>query len=196
MTDLELMQAIHGTWDGEISAAVYGTPVPAKFVAALVANESRGNADAVRFEPAVFAALAEVILGKRAAYNPPGIAHPLGAVDLLNYVEPAAVSDFTDCLGRLAELATSRNLTQIMGWHFVEMAKAMPGALLAADFYLRFTVELVVYFANHYSLDTSKDFPELLRSWNTGKPDGQTFDPAYVPNGINRMDLYGSLTGA
>lgn len=188
--DLVLMQAIKNTWGPDILEAVDSTPIPAEFVAALIANESGGKADAERFESGVFARLAEVMLGKRKAYSPVGIQHPLGRVELLDYVEPAGTSDFADCLNRLAELATSRGLTQIMGWHAVEMSRVMPGPQLTPTFYLHFTGELLVYFANHYTLDLGKDFEPLLRCWNTGKPDGETFDPNYVPHGLHRMDLY------
>lgn len=190
MSNQQLMQRIRSSWAGEIAAAVETTNIPADFLAALIANESGGNADAVRFEPMVFAELAEVILGTRKHYSPAGIQHPLERPELLAYVEPGEVSDFTDCLERLAELSTSRGLTQIMGWHAVEMAKPMPSGLWAAADYLHFTAELLTYFANKYTLDVSKDFPELLRCWNTGKPDGTTFDPHYVSNGLSRMDVY------
>ncbi len=195
MTDpqVALMTIVRGHWREDIAAAVDQTIVPAKFLAALIANETGGNAEAVRFEPAVFSELAEVILGKRKTYSPAGIQHPLVRTELLNYVEPAGTSDFTDCLDRLSELATSRGLTQIMGWHFVEMARPMPGPMLTPTAYLQFTVELLAYFASRYSLDQSKNFPELLRSWNTGKPGGQTFDPHYVSNGLTRMEVYAEL---
>jgi len=187
------MQVIRGQWKEDLAAAVATTVVPVTFLAALVANETGGNADAIRFEPAVFSELAEVVLGKRKAYTPAGIQHPLVRTELLNYVEPAGMSDFTDCLDRLAELATSRGLTQIMGWHAVEMARPMPTPILMPTYYLQFTVELLAYFANRYKLDQSQNFPELFRCWNAGKPEGPTFDPHYVSNGLTRMDLYAQL---
>jgi|SRR5882724_1223993 len=195
MTDpqVALMRIVRGHWRADIAAAVESTIVPAAFLAALVANETGGNAQAVRFEPAVFSELAEVILGKRKAYSPRGVQHPLMRPELLNYIEPPGTSDFADCLERLAELATSRGLTQIMGWHSVEMARPTPGPQLTPTFYLHFTVELLAYFASHYTLDQAKDFPELFRCWNTGEPDGQTFDPHYVSNGLSRMDVYAQL---
>src|SRR2546429_324515 len=111
------MQIIRGHWQEDIAAVVTTTVVPPTFLAALIANESGGNAEAVRFEPGVFHELAEVILGKRKSYSPAGIQHALMRTELLNYIEPAdgPNDDFTDCLVRLAELSTSRGLTQIMG---------------------------------------------------------------------------------
>jgi hypothetical protein len=192
--DTALMQIIRGHWTTDLQAAVYQTIVTEPFLAALVANETGGDSAAVRFESGVFSELAEVILGKRKAYSPPGIQHPLVRTELLNYVEPSGMSDFSDCLERLAELATSRGLTQIMGWHAVEMSRPMPGPVLTPSYFLQFTVELLGYFANRYMLDQSKDFAELFRCWNTGKPDGATFDPHYVSNGLARMDLYAKIT--
>jgi len=193
-TDAVLMDKIKSEWQTEIVAAIETTAISESFLAALIANESGGDEKAERFEPGVFASLAEVLLGQRKTYAPAGIQHPLGQVELLDYIEPAGVNDFIDCLSRLAELATSRNLTQIMGWHFVEMRQTMPVPMLSgATIYLGFTAELLVYFANKYGLDLSKDFTQLFRCWNTGKPDGQTFDPHYVPNGLDRMELYSGL---
>jgi hypothetical protein len=196
MTDAEhaLMQSIKDRWHAMIVTAVNEALLPASFVAALIANESRGKEDAVRFEPHVFSELAEVILGKRPHYKPQGIARPLDRTDLLDYIEqPDPGLLFPEQLARLAELATSRSLTQIMGWHAVEMNKPMPGLHWQPADYLNFTGELLAYFANRYSLDLSKDFPALFRCWNTGEPSGQTFDPHYVSNGLSRMDLYAQL---
>lgn len=193
--ELHLLQLIKSHWSSDILEAVGETPIAPEFVAALIANESGGNSNAVRFEKNVFASLAEVILGKLHAFAPTGVQHPLGRVELLDYVEPTGISDFADCLERLAELATSRGLTQIMGWHAVEMSREMPGPQLTPTFYLHWTGELLVYFANHYALDLTRDFEKLFRCWNTGKPDGVTFDPHYVENGLRRIDLYRGLGG-
>jgi len=34
----------------------------------------------------------------------------------------------------------------------------------------------------------------LFRCWNTGRPDGKTADPAYVENGLRRMEIYREQT--
>jgi hypothetical protein len=186
MTDADtvLMQRIKSSWHAEIEAAIDGTIIPEAFLGALIANESAGNAKAERFEPVVFAQLAEVLLGTRMEYN------GLTKAALLVYIER---SDFTDSLRNLAELATSRNLTQIMGWHFPALSEPMPGETLLAAIYLNMTVKLLTIAANDFELDLSKDFPQLLRCWNTGRPDGKTYDPQYVPNALKRMAIYGTL---
>ncbi len=58
MTDQQLMQAIKSKWGEDISAAVSASSLPASFLAALIANESGGNDQATRYEPAVFSRLA------------------------------------------------------------------------------------------------------------------------------------------
>lgn len=202
MSDTELMQQIFDKYHaGILAPAAAGKPLPESFLAALVANESGGNPNALRFEPAVFLALGEVLIGQKAHYFPSGASHPLGNLDLLAYVSPedtgvvalGFTGDFTMRLKRLQQLATSYGLTQIMGWHAIEMAKPF-GVLTGGPVgQIGFTVELLTYFANRYSLNMAADFEALLRCWNTGKPTGTTFDLAYVPNGLHRMGLYEAL---
>jgi hypothetical protein len=205
MSDADLMQQIFNKYHGGILApAVTGKALPESFLAALVANESGGNSSVTRFEPAVFLALAEVLIATKSSYSPAGIAHPLGAADLISYAWPAdgvppgvatppIAGGFMSGLKRLQQLATSYGLTQIMGWHAIEMSKSF-GVLTGGPVgQIGFTVELLTYFANRYTLDMSRDFEQLFRCWNTGQPLGATFDIAYVPNGLHRMGVYDSL---
>jgi len=101
-------------------------------------------------------------------------------------------------LKRLGELATSWGLTQIMGWHLIEMAgyagfRWTVGDLADAGKNLLCAVALFTYFGEHYQLDPVREFEQLLRCWNTGTPDGATFDPMYVQNGLARMAAYSGL---
>lgn len=205
MSDAELMQQIFDKYHGGILApAVTGKPLPESFLAALVANESGGNPNALRFEPAVFLALGEVLIGQKSNYFPAGCQHPLGSADLISYAWPAEsvppgttapviAGGFIAGLKRLQQLATSYGLTQIMGWHAVEMSKPF-GVLTGGPVgQIGFTVELLTYFANRYTLNMAADFEAMLRCWNTGKPAGATFDLAYVPNGLHRMGLYEAI---
>lgn len=191
MTEQALMQQIFDKYHLVLASAVAGSTVLSEsFLAALVANESGGDHTAQRFEPTVFVALADVMVGKKAAYAPAGIAHPLGAQDFLALVDPG----FINGLRRLQALATSWGLTQIMGWHAVEMGKSTASALSTtpAD-QIAFTIELLTYFANRYTLHMGTDFEAMLRCWNAGKPDGKTYDPRYVPNALARMDIYAAI---
>jgi hypothetical protein len=180
--ELALMRTIRETWVAEITAAVEDTGVPERFLAALIANESGGNANAERLEPNVLAELSEVLLGKRAAYA--GI-HSEAIMDYVALADPHDL--FPQELARLVYLATSHGLTQIMGWHLLAKNKTSEGN------FLEFTVELLRDFADEFRLNLSSDFEQLFRCWNSGKPDGKTFDPNYVPNGLERMSLYAEL---
>jgi hypothetical protein len=98
---------------------------------------------------------------------------------------------------RLQELATSFGLTQIMAWHLLEF-KGMAGFPASiSDLQdpaknLSCAVALLSYFVEHYQLAWDA-YEELFRCWNTGEPNGATFDPQYVPNGLARMAAYAAL---
>jgi hypothetical protein len=201
MSDAELMAGILSKLGALISGVAATSSVPPAFLAALVANESGGLQSVTRFEPAVCSRLADVIMSRKAAYEPRGISRPLGRQEIMLFVSPAEaapavvkspVYSFTDSLKRLEWLATSRGLTQIMGWHTVEFSKP-PGVIEEALGNLQFALVLLAYFANKYQLDLQKEFAELFTCWNTGEPDGKTFDPNYVPNGLARMQTYAQL---
>ena len=196
MSDQTLMQSIKAGWGTAIVHACVnsGSTLPPAFLAALIAGESGGKNDAKRFEPAVLTKLWEVILGRKAAYG------SIGRADLVAFIAgvfpaPAASTPLPpDAFQRVDSLATSWGLTQIMGYHGLDsgLATSVYG-LRTPDVNLGVAVKMLRQFASGYALDTSKDFPELFRCWNTGQPAGATFDPNYVPNGINRMAVWDAL---
>jgi hypothetical protein len=181
--ELALMRTIRQTWGQEIAAAVKDTAIPERFMAALIANETGGNRNSERFEPTVFAELAKVMLGKRGAYG------KITTEDLLAYEADASriLNSAGSEVGRLMYLATSHGLTQIMGYHSID------DALDTIPNDLEQTVKLLRDFAAEFHLNLANDFEQLFRCWNSGKPDGKTFDPNYVPNGLERMGLYAQL---
>lgn len=193
MSDQQLMQSIKDTWGTLITSACESSSVPAGFLAALVANESGGHNDARRFEPKVLAALWEVLLGRKTAYGSivratllqfvaglPG--SPLGAPQSL----PA------DAFQRVDGLATSWGLTQIMGYHVLGTSHDLDD-LRTPEPHFSIALQMLARFAEEFSLDVTKDSEELFRCWNTGRPDGQTFDPQYANNGLVRMAVWSSL---
>lgn len=197
--DLVLMQDIRSRWQAAIAVAVAGTSIPEPFLAGLVANESGGNPDAHRFEPGVLAHLWEAILGRKPSFG------SLHSSELKNYVGGFVSTPVTapttlpaNAFQRLDELASSWGLTQIMGYHILEWI-SIPGWYRAVDDLrvpesnLRCATLLLTQFANEFSLDLATDLSPLLHCWNAGSPNAATFDPAYVPNAIRRMDLYSSL---
>ena len=211
------MHSIRQFWGTQLAAAVATSSIPEALLAAIVGNESGGHASP-RFEPAIYHRLADVAGGLSAAFSPPGIRRPLTAAWLLAYASPGELDGAErvaemDCtpfppstpgaparglqwgLKRLRELATSYGLTQVMGWHLLEMAGLAGWKFTIADLSapaanLKAAVLLLSYFGDRYQLDLEKEFPDLLRCWNTGQPTGTTFDPEYVTNGLARMAAY------
>lgn len=195
MSDLQLMQAIKTKWGAEL--ARLQTSIPASFFAALIANESGGDETAQRFEPAVFGTLAQVLLGRKASYGSiykPNIesftvdeAVQIGGSGLTR----AAFVTLT--LQRLAQLATSYGLVQIMGYEAI--AFHLDGVQRLADpaSELPIACKMITDFAERFQFDVTKDFEDMFTCWNTGRPHGTTFDPNYVPNGLARKVAYEAL---
>lgn len=210
MTDAELMAQIRLHFGDYIDGACEGTSIAPAFVAALVANESGGNATATRFEPAVFASLARVTAGQLSAYEPAGIRQPIGADDLKEYCAPARqlaangpvqpVNSFAQSLVAMINLATSWGPTQIMGWHALEMGFPL-GDLTNLAVHFDRTVQLLeAFFVKYPELNNQAlseiYFGRIFRCWNGGSPTAKTFDPNYIANGLNRMALYAAISAA
>jgi hypothetical protein len=177
--------------------------VPLAFLAALVANESGGDPNAQRFEPAVYRHLKSLASGERPTYSGHDRAaleseiaemlHPKSATFHAPFLTALGEAHASDLAARqddaLRELATSWGYTQIMGYHLI----GRPGTvrdLLVPRFHFRFALELLADFAQRYQLDVTREFAEMFRCWNTGQPYGATADPRYVENGLRRMAIW------
>lgn len=199
MSDKTLMQFVKTEWGAVIDSSCSGSALPAAFVAALIAGESGGNVNAKRFEKNVLAALWEVLVGRKAAYG--RISHAALLAHLwTDYNPPFLLEEFSDALQRLDALATSWGLTQIMGYHVLDPdlipqpPDGSPTTLgINAPLSLQYTIALLEGFAKEFTIDERREFDKLFRCWNTGRPDGATFDPAYVNNGLARMAIWTSL---
>lgn len=203
MTDAELMENIHLSLGDYIAGAVEGTSFPPAVIAALVANESGGVANASRFEPAVMGQLAKVIAQQRPAYGPAGCKKAIGFFDLDTWCEGRPPAPFSAAVMRLINLATSWGPTQIMGWHAIEFGFDLSDLTNLATHFER-TVQLLEWFQQRYTLEiplatntspckyTAADeiWAPFCHCWNTGSPVAPTFDPEYVSKGLNRMHLY------
>jgi hypothetical protein len=207
MTDLELMQKIKSELGDYIAGAVEGTPFSPSLLASLTANESSGVANAQRFEPAVFAELAEVLVLQKPSYCPAGSKRALNAGDLQaacwpqSSPVPGKSSDvFTFPQGVLAlkNLATSFGPTQIMGWHSIELGFPLGDLCNLATHFER-TVQLLEWFRQRYEVGNclAANRPKVyLNCWNTGSPTAPTFNPNYVRDGLDWMRLYESIPDA
>jgi hypothetical protein len=164
-----------------------------------------GNANAKRFEPVVAGDLAAVVSGQKAAFDVAGSRRALGAADLAAYLAAPGGTDapgnLTHIFQRLADLATSWGLTQIMGFHLLMAGVSSPAefALHVSDpsYQLAFTLQMLAFCAEQNQIDLA--MPDRVAAsdfftwWNCGRINGKTFDPAYVPNGLERMRIYSAL---
>lgn len=193
--DTQLMARIFTAWGPLIEQVSKASSVPPAFLAALMANESGGDRTARRLEPLVLAHLAQVALGERVSFSPPGAKHALLKEDILNFCTTGVGAPWPlqlAAIGQLAFLARSWGLLQIMGWHVIELS--IPAAkLLDPAGNLSTGLVLLTWFAEHYNLALASEFEELLRCWNTGDPIGETRDRHYVPNALRRKQIYESL---
>ncbi len=190
-----------------IMKSVSATALPAEFLAALAANESGGNPKATCFEPEVYKRLKAVASGEAPSFGSITgkdiFAQVSGRPSLTLYRVDEPLSSLDQLPGatkllsaleenELRELATSWGFTQIMGYQAIAR-KSAARDLLDPQFHFQMAVEILTDFSRRFHLRLSQDFEALFRCWNTGHPDGKTFDPDYVTKGMRRMKLYREL---
>ena len=90
---------------------------------------------------------------------------------------------------KVRDNATSWGPTQIMGYNYPGPCRDLQGPAISLNHSLR----MLSGFAEQYELDVTREFEEMFRCWNTGRPNGKTYDPQYVENGLRRMKVYESL---
>jgi hypothetical protein len=202
-----LVRRVFSRCDEFIQEACRKWSVPGEFLGALTANESAGNAAAVRFEPSVYRHLKEVAAGQRPRYVGIGaqalgqglaeVLHPKTGEFHERFLNSLFTTGQADELARLAdealrELASSWGFTQIMGFHVIGRQGTVRD-LIEPRFHYHLALQLLAEFAASYRLDLSRAFEQMFRCWNTGRPDGKTADPAYVEKGLRRMEIYRAL---
>jgi len=184
MTDAELMGAIAAKYGDAITAATAGTSWPPEFLAALTANESGLDPTESRFEPTVAGSLLMLLIGRRANFG------AITQKTLANYFPPNFTPD--QFAGTLVNLCSSWGPTQIMGYQ--ALARGYLLSELTTNFakHYKHAVEILADFQKQFRLpDIDPSSAEAyFRCWNAGNPNGQTYDPQYVPNGLLRMQLY------
>lgn len=192
-----MMKLISTRFGALIAESVIGWPLPASFLAALIANESSGDPNAKRFESTHFSEILLVMAGQQPVFDKTGLSRVLGRDDLARWITPdpkfGVTLTFQASLARAIQLATSWGLTQIMGWNFLEFDRTNwltpdPGQQL------QMTMTLLSYRANKWHLNMAADFEKLFASWNAWVPDPtKTTDPKYCEKGLLRMRLYEAI---
>lgn len=186
-----LMARVRDACGAAIAAAVKSTPYPASLLAALTANESGGDATKTRFEPSIFAKFGQIVVALEAGHETNYGA--IGAQDLVKWCAKPGRS-FAESTLAMVNLATSWGPTQIMGYE--ALAGGFPlGDLTDVDKHFPHTAEILDQFQGrwHLTIGIQAPWDPFFRCWNTGRPDGQTFDPQYVANGLARMATYERL---
>jgi hypothetical protein len=194
VTDQQLMQKIKADTGSAIAVAVQGSPVPLRgsFVAALVANESSGDPTVTRFEPGVFAELAQVLAGRKTTYG------SIDAATLSPILGKAGMTanPLASITGKILDFATSWGFTQIMGYQTIGYGMTIADLLLPPQ-HFQLCVKILAAFTREWKQINPSSNPDwcadLFRCWNTGRPDGQTTDPDYVAKGLSRMNIYQGL---
>ena len=181
--DEVLLDQIRIKYGRFIDRAVAGTPFPAGLVAALVANEAGLDENKTRFEPNDFWQLAFVAVGKKAAHDRPAFG-AIGRQDLTGYLTLVGAG----AIAQLVDLASSRGPLQIMGYEALA-GKFSMGELSDPNVCFRHGVSMLEAFKVRWNLPPA-DSKEFFTCWNTGRPDGQTYDPQYAQKGLARLAIY------
>ena len=205
--ELDLMHRILDECHVHILAASANSQILPEFLAGLTANESGGNAQARRFEPGVFEHLKAVAQGRATRFGAIGakdlqeaergveaIRSPEYHARFLNTVFAAnhalSISELQE--DALRVFASSWGYTQVMGYHLIGRKGSIED-LCNPHTHYTYAVGLLSEFIRQFRLDPRKDIESLFHCWNSGRPSGKTFDPAYVPNGLRRSAIYRDL---
>lgn len=173
----KLAQRILDNLGDRIADACENTNVPTAFLAGLISVEDATlDETATRFEEGIFAKLKRVRDGQRPSFNGVKTSDIAGASD-----------------GALKNLSTSFGLTQILGLHVIA---TFNNTITVADLrdpaqHLQLAVQFIQREGGSH-LDDG-EFDKVLRIHNTGRPDGVTFSPDYVPNALGVMQEYEAL---
>lgn len=168
--DDAIMLHLYHKLDKEIQRATLGTDISPSYLAAIVSLESHppGNRDSERFEPYVYERLVSLKEEGR----------PFGKI------KREAIVFLSD--KELRQLATSYGLTQVMGFHCLELGCSIQD--LRGPYHLQWAVG---YMIRHYPIPAKKrNWEACFRIHNTGLADGQTSRRDYAQVGINRMRYY------
>jgi hypothetical protein len=143
--------------------------LPEHYLKALIVLESSGKKDVrPRFEKKVYQALKAVQRGKRT-------------------LEKITANDLKDCNDEaLRNLASSWGPFQLMGYKCLQLG------IQVSDLRGNDAVKWAIHWINLTYGDylRQEKFEEAFRIHNTGSPNGRTFDPNYVKNGMKSMKMF------
>lgn len=156
--------------------------VPESWLAGLVFVENASlDPMAHRFEPGVFAEIKRVSQGHLSRIFP-GFNQPF----IRNFIRNATEDTLRD-------MASSWGLGQIMGYDYFLRWHVLPNRFTELTF-----LESVNFTLHRMSVGIEMEvigysYEKLLRWWNTGHPDGETYSPTYVSRAIEARNEYERL---
>ncbi len=159
-----------------IKAATDGSLASQSLLAGLISVESAKNADgsinetSTRFEKGVYLKLLSVRDGVRTSYNN------------IHRNQLTGMSD-----AAIKNLATSYSLTQIMGYHLFTL-KCTIAELRDPERHLYYACDLLEITSKVFLKQNR--FEPVFRIWNSGSPEGKTYDPSYVFNALAVKSAY------
>lgn len=186
--EIDLADQIRLKYGRFIDRAIAGTPYPAGLLGALVANEAGLDEKAQRFEPGDFWQLAFVAIGRKAAHDRSTFG-AIGRQDLLDSITLVGLG----AIGQLVDLASSHGPLQIMGYE--ALAGKFPLAELSDPnkCFIHGRAMLEAFRVRWQLALPALDYAPWFACWNTGRPDGKTFDPDYAAKGCARLAIYEAL---
>ena len=165
-----VMFHIYHSLNEEITLAVKGTDIDPAYLAALISLESHppGNKKSKRFEENVYKRLLELKNDGRS----------------FGRISRSAILNRSD--NEIRDLATSFGLTQIMGFHCLDLGCSPDD--LKGNYHLQWAAAWMQ--KNYGKKAKQEDWPSCFRIHNTGHPRGETFRKDYVERGLARMAYY------
>lgn len=167
--DILMLRTYH-SMRKEIWRASYGTLIPESYLAAVISLEVSlpSNWNSERFEAHVYQRL--LALKKEGK--------SFGSISrkkLLKYSDR-----------ELRQFASSYGPTQMMGYHCLQLNCSISD--LKGPYHLQWAVAWME--ANYGSYARHGNWEACLRIHNTGRPNGRTYHPNYVRDGLLRMSYY------
>jgi hypothetical protein len=194
----KLAEQIYERFGDEISEDAERSFVPPSLVAGFIGSEAGKDRSgqivpgATRFEPHVFRHLQSLRDNGRTT----------NGKNNYNGILQKHLADASDAA--LRALATSYNLTQIMGWWMLvgrirdywKVNPRLDGTIKQLrddEYHLEYAVILLEQSAGRYI--KKGDFASVCRIWNTGSPTGKTYHAAYVDNILAVKSAYEEIAG-
>ena len=210
MGETELMQLIKKIAGPYLAVLESQTSIPIAFWAALTANESaRDLARGIppekiqRREPSAISRLCLLAAGfkPKQSLTTADLIAELGELGEARrrtdyHVEqiPTDVSLLADLPLRLfIDYGSSWSFVQVMGYHALGWRGLTLHEIQQPATHYSCAARLMAEFCQRYGLDPRREFEQMARCWNTGRPDGVTFDPAYVENLLRRATVWRTI---